>query len=223
MGLLDAAARVGVAGIAAPSANRFGRVSPTRAAHVRDEFAAGVAGARGDSAQACLRILDGGACPMGIESTLVDCSRGRTVLLRPGVIGRERLEEVLGDTVAEADADAPRASGTLASHYAPRARVWIGSTADLQRALDRASPSAADRPQGLAVYSRTLAGHLVRPGDAVTRHTMPDDPVAAAHELFHVLRAFDALGVGEIWVEAVPPEAAWDGVRDRLMRASAPR
>lgn len=219
-GLLVAAARLGVPGVAAPSANRFGRVSPTRAQHVLDEFGTPAPAAGPASGGPVLRILDGGPSPAGIESTLVDCSRGRAVLLRPGVIGRERLEQVLGERVADADAEAPRASGTLASHYAPRAPVTVWPTAALHEALARLPPRPA---QALAVYSRTLSDQLAPIEGATTRQTMPDDPLAAAHELFHVLRSFDAQGVGQIWVEAVPDDAAWDGVRDRLERASAPR
>jgi L-threonylcarbamoyladenylate synthase len=94
--LLVAVATLGVKGVAAPSANRFGRVSPTRAAHVRGEF------------DEHLLILDGGACDVGIESCIVDCSRGRAVLLRPGTLTRARIEAAAGEPLAERDADAPR-------------------------------------------------------------------------------------------------------------------
>ena len=98
-------------GLAAPSANRFGRISPTRAAHVIDEF--------GDS----LLVIDGGECQVGIESAIVDCSGEHPVLLRPGQLGRERLEAVAGGVFGAPDEKSPRASGTLDAHYAPSAKL----------------------------------------------------------------------------------------------------
>eukprot|EP00667_Euglena_gracilis_P023945 EG_transcript_27266 len=118
--LLAAASALGVPGIAAPSANRFGRVSPTTAAHVAEEFGGAVP------------VLDGGACAVGIESAIVDCSRGRPVLLRPGALSRGALEVVLGEPLLDLDATAPRAPGTLPSHYAPAARVCLVPAAELR-------------------------------------------------------------------------------------------
>ena len=207
--LLQAVAARGVPGLAAPSANRFGRVSPTRAAHVVAEF------------DAVLMVLDGGACELGIESSIVDCSRAQPVLLRPGVLTRQQLEAAAGQPLLgadPADAAAPRAPGTLASHYAPRATVRLMPTAALRAALDVLPLDALPKQGGntLAVYSRSLA-----PPARVSGHRMPDDPAAAAHELFSVLRAFDDEGVRLIWVEEPPAEPAWEGVRDRLQRAAA--
>jgi L-threonylcarbamoyladenylate synthase len=203
--LLEAAAARGVAGVAAPSANRFGRVSPTTAQHVADEFGPG------------LLVLDGGACPVGIESTIVDCSRGHAVLLRPGVLTRAQVEAAAGEPLLDRDAAAPRASGTLAAHYAPQARVQLLSSAALAQAL--ASLQAAETPAGLAVYSRT-----VRPQGAtgtVMHRAMPQDAALAAQELFSVLRDLDARGARLIWVEQPPDTPEWEGVRDRLQRAAA--
>lgn len=208
--LLARCVAAGVPGLAAPSANRFGRVSPTRAEHVIAEF--------GDA----LLVLDGGACEIGIESTIVDCSRERPVLLRPGVIARERLEAALGEPLLARDAAAPRASGDLASHYAPSARVRLFDSAALAAAL-QAVPVAADLHAAatsaptLAVYSRTCPG---RAGSWLWR-PRPDDAAAAAHELFAVLREFDAAGVREIWIEQPPATPDWEGVSDRLRRAAA--
>jgi L-threonylcarbamoyladenylate synthase len=200
--LLQAAAARGVAGVAAPSANRFGRISPTSAAHVHEEF--------GDA----LAILDGGACDMGIESAIVDCTRGVPALLRPGVLTRAAIEAVLGARLREPDGDAPRASGTLEAHYAPRAKLRLMPPDQLRVAL-RVLPKSSVNP--VAVYCRT-----VTPGRAVrAARTMPDNPAAAAHELFAVLRELDATGASLIWVETPPEEQAWDGVRDRLQRAAA--
>ena len=201
--LLRRAAALGVPGIAAPSANRFGRLSPTTAAHVVAEF--------GDA----LAVLDGGACPVGIESSIVDLSRGTPVLLRPGVLTRERLEAAAGVPLAARDAAAPRAPGTLAAHYAPGVPLRLMDAAALRSALERAPAAADGRPPRVAVYSRSPVA-----GGAVARR-MPDDPVAAARELFAVLRELDAAGVDQIWVETPPATADWDGVRDRLERAAA--
>jgi L-threonylcarbamoyladenylate synthase len=200
--LLQAAAARGVAGVSAPSANRFGRISPTSAAHVHEEF--------GDA----LTILDGGASDMGIESAIVDCTRGVPALLRPGVLTRAQIEAALGGRLREPGADAPRASGTLEAHYAPRAKLRLMPGEQLRTAL-RVLPKSSVNP--VAVYCRT-----VQPGRAVrAARTMPDDPAAAAHELFAVLRELDATGATLIWVEAPPEGQAWDGVRDRLQRAAA--
>ncbi len=203
--LLKASAARGVRGVAAPSANRFGRVSPTTAAHVADEFAAL------DKDE--LLVLDGGACPVGIESTIVDASRGHPVLMRPGMITPEQLQAACGQPVRARDEAAPRASGTLASHYAPNAKVRLMDARMLQTALDVLGQDA----RHIAVYARSR----LRTGPSVVLRTMPADAAACAHELFAVLRELDATGVRLIWVETPPPLAEWDGVRDRLDRAAA--
>jgi len=200
--LLAAAASLGVAGVAGPSANRFGRISPTTASHVHEEF--------GDA----LTILDGGECEAGIESVIVDCSRGAPALLRPGVLTREQLEAALGQPLREAGSDAPRASGTLEAHYAPRAKLRLMTTEQLRIALG-VLPKRGVNP--VAVYFRT-----VTPGRSVRAYrAMPDNPIAAAHELFSALRELDATGASLIWVETPPDAPAWEGVRDRLQRAAA--
>ncbi len=200
--LLAAAAARGVAGVAGPSANRFGRISPTTAAHVHEEF--------GDA----LSILDGGECEAGIESAIVDCSRGAPALLRPGVLTRAQLEAALGQPLREAGADAPRASGTLEAHYAPRAKLRLMPADQLRTALGML-PKSAVNP--VAVYFRT-----VTPGRSVCAYrAMPDNPIAAAHELFSALRELDTPGTRLIWVETPPDAPAWEGVRDRLQRAAA--
>jgi L-threonylcarbamoyladenylate synthase len=200
--LLAAAHRRGVPGVAAPSANRFGRVSPTRASHVCDEF--------GEA----MFVLDGGASAVGIESSIVDCSRGHPVMLRPGVLSVEKLAAVAGEPLRAPDSGAPRAPGTLAAHYAPSAKVRLMSTAMLHTALQvlgEAMPT-------LAVYSRGAPPAAAR---GVRHRRMPSQAEHAAHELFAVLREFHAEGMQLIWVEAPPPLAEWDGVRDRLARAAA--
>ena len=201
--LLLACVAQGVPGLAAPSANRFGRVSPTTAAHVASEF--------GDT----LLVLDGGATPVGIESAIVDCTRGVPVLLRPGVLTRAQIEGACGERLylpEEMPGAAPRASGTLESHYAPNAKVRLMDARSLQTALDVLGADAAS----IAVYARTA----VR---ARTPHyrRMPDDALATARQLFAVLREFDAAGVKLIWIESPPDAPEWEGVRDRLRRAAA--
>ncbi|MGA0612264.1 L-threonylcarbamoyladenylate synthase [Caldimonas sp. KR1-144] len=206
--LLARAQALGVAGVAAPSANRFGRVSPTRASHVADEFGAQ------------LLVLDGGDCDVGIESAIVDCSRGRPVLLRPGVLTSAQIEAAAGEPLHAPDGSAPRASGTLEQHYAPHATVRLMPLAQLRTALDVLPADALRASKGsnkLAVYSRSLAS--VPRGLRLAR--MPADAQAAAQELFATLRDLDAEGVTLIWVEDPPDEPAWAGVRDRLRRAAA--
>ncbi|SFC30623.1 translation factor SUA5 [Polaromonas sp. OV174] len=194
-------------GVAGPSANRFGRVSPTTAQHVQQEF--------GDD----LLVLDGGPCDVGIESSIVDCTRGRPVLLRPGVLTRAQLEAACGEPVlAKEDMPAasgtPRASGTLEAHYAPNAKVRLMDAGAIQTALDLLGADAAH----IAVYARAV---LRLSSAKVLYRRMPDDAAAAAQQLFAVLRDFDSHGAKLIWIEHPPESAEWDGVRDRLGRAAA--
>ena len=193
-------------GVAGPSANKFGRVSPTTASHVVQEF--------GDE----LMVLDGGPCKVGIESSIVDCTRGTPVLLRPGVLTREQLSKACGQAVFSAEEalgeQAPRAPGTLESHYAPHAKVRLMDAKGIQTALDLLGSDAAH----IAIYARSIVRIQ---SSKVFYRRMPDDALAAAEQLFAVLRDFDAQGVKLIWIEPVPKAAEWDGVRDRLARASA--
>ena len=205
LAVLRACAAEGVWGVAAPSANRFGRVSPTTAAHVQSEF--------GDD----LLVLDGGACSVGIESTIVDCTRGAAVLLRPGAITRAQIEAACGQRLLskeELEAHTPRASGTLLAHYAPSAPVRLMDAAALQAAWDARS---ADAP-ALAIYARAPLQHGTAPA---TLHAMPASAKATAAELFAQLRQFDEQGAYEIWIETPPGTPDWEGVRDRLQRAAA--
>ena len=195
-------------GIAGPSANRFGRVSPTTAAHVAQEF------------DADLLVLDGGPCEVGIESSIVDCTRSRPVLLRPGVLTRAQLEAACGEPVLSKDellndaGSAPRASGTLEAHYAPNAKVRLMDTGAIQSALDLLGADAAH----IAVYARDML--RIKSAKVLFRR-MPGDALATAQELFAVLRGFDDQGARLIWIENPPAAPEWDGVRDRLGRAAA--
>ena len=215
--------RTVVQGLAAPSANQFGRVSPTTAAHVQDEFGPE------------LLILDGGACHVGIESTIVDCTRGVPVLLRPGAITPAQLQAVCGQAVllneelSKTMQHGPRASGTLESHYAPRAKVRLMDAKALQTALDmlgadldaagsRSGSATASNQPHIATYARAI---LKTRSSRVLRRRMPDDAPATAQQLFAVLRDFDDQGVKLIWIETPPDSPEWAGVRDRLQRAAA--
>ena len=212
--LLKACRELGVHGIAAPSANQFGRVSPTTALHVQSELGPD------------LLILDGGPCAVGIESTIIDCTRGEPVLLRPGAITRAQVQAVcdrkvlLKEELPAQAAPSPRASGTLESHYAPKAQVRLMDAQALQTALDLLGADI-DVPGGaalIAIYARAV---LRSCASSVLRKRMPDDAAATAQQLFAVLRDFDAQGVRLIWIETPPDSAQWDGVRDRLQRAAA--
>ncbi len=203
LSLLREAAALGVPGIAGPSANRFGRVSPTTADHVTSEF--------GDA----LAILDGGACNVGIESAIVDLTRARPALLRPGAVPLDEMRRAAGTFIdASPGDDAPRAAGTLDAHYAPKAKLRLMDTKALASAIEVVAGVGVP---GLAVYSRSLRG----PTRGFIARRMPDSARAAAHELFAVLRELDAAGATLIWVEQPPDDANWDGVRDRLQRAAS--
>ena len=219
LALLKACAARGIHGLAAPSANQFGRVSPTTAAHVQGEF--------GDD----LLILNGGACSIGIESTIVDCSRGVPVLLRPGVLTNTQIEfacgqnllskdEQSGQSIRLLEADlmpleaAPRASGMLESHYAPKAKLRLMDAKALQTALDILGTDA----KHIAVYSRQ---QMHSASTTILFRRMPDDAGLAAQQLFATLRELDQPDIKLIWVETLPEDAEWDGVRDRVTRAAA--
>ncbi|MCC6869609.1 MAG: threonylcarbamoyl-AMP synthase [Burkholderiales bacterium] len=195
LALLRAFHAAGGHGIAAPSANRFGRISPTTAQHVRDDLGDAVA-----------LVLDGGPCGVGIESTIVAFDGDRSVLLRPGGIAVADLARVLGRAPAMPDAQAPRASGTLASHYAPRTPARLVDAA----ALARSTPS----------HTAVLAHTVARP--AAFAGAWIEAPAAAAdyaRDLYANLRALDAAGAREIVIEALPDASEWLAIRDRVQRA----
>lgn len=199
--LLHDFARLGGIGIAAPSANRFGRISPTRAEHVVEDL--------GEDAPL---ILDGGPCEVGVESTIVDLSRGRPVLLRPGGVSVAQLSAVLGEEVLERDAHAPRASGTLDAHYAPATPVELVDTADVPERV------AHWRAEGrrVALWSRSVATSIADVGLA-----MSHDARTTARELYDTLRRLDRSGCDRIVIERVPHTPEWRAIRDRLRRAAA--
>ena len=191
------------AGIAAPSANRFGRISPTTAAHVAEELGERVP-----------LILDGGPCAVGIESTIIDCSRGMPVVLRPGHISPLHLEAVLGRLPdIETSTGAPRVSGSLEAHYAPVTPLRMVAA---DRLLDFLN---AQRHRGgkCAVIS---ANQPPQAGMPHSWRLMPADPVGYAHDLYASLRALDALGCDRIYVQK-PVGQPWQAILDRLQRAAA--
>lgn len=190
-------------GVAAPSANRFGRVSATTAAHVRHEF--------GETIDC---VLDGGETDVGIESTIVDLSGAAPALLRPGWIGPAELEKVLGAPLAAPAADAPRAPGTLAKHYAPQTPLIVMEF-DLLMELAATLTRVGKRVAALALTKR-------RPvHEGLTWVAAPSDPAAYAHTLYANLRALDEAGCETILVEQPPQSAEWMAINDRLTRAAA--
>lgn len=194
----------GQGGVAAPSANKFGHVSPTLAQHVRDEF---------DADGSVALVLDGGAAQVGIESTIVDLSRLAThgpVLLRPGHVSAEAIAAVIDQLPSAPDAAAPRASGTLESHYAPHTPVAMQDTPTLAQTLVRLHE--AGRKVALIHYSDLPAAHA--------NERLPATPEGFAHALYAALRAMDGKGADVILVEAPPQGGAWLGVNDRLRRAA---
>jgi L-threonylcarbamoyladenylate synthase len=195
------------AALAAPSANRFGRISPTTAAHVRADL--------GEKPAGCVDlILDGGPCPVGIESTIVDLSGAEPRLLRHGAITRRQVEAAIGRAVADAGSDAPRASGTLRSHYAPRAPLELLPAPRLPARIN------ALRGTRLAVLA-PAAALLDWPADVVLRLVAPAGAAEYARRLYEYLHRLDESGAARILVAAPPQGEAWEAVHDRLCRAAA--
>ncbi len=188
------------AGIAAPSANRFGRVSPTTAAHVREDLGGDVD-----------LVLDGGPCAVGIESTVLDASGAAPVILRPGQVSASDIERVAGVAPAKPAGSAPRSPGALAAHYAPQRPLQLVQAADWEAVLRRqsgkrlAAISFRSEPPGMRCSDWVLAA---------------SEPERYARDLYSNLRRLDASGCELILVEAPPDDAPWTGVNDRLARAA---
>ena len=208
----------GKGGVAAPSANKFGNVSPTTARHVRDEFAlddedeGSITGDDACSAALFNTVLEGGPSQVGIESTIVDLSRLAThgpVLLRPGHISARQIADVIGRVPAAPDQAAPRASGTLESHYAPRTPVTMLDGASLTAKLARLHAKGIK----VAVISHAL------PKLAPSQQMLPADPAGYAYGLYAALRDMDQTGSHLILVETPPQAPEWLGVNDRLRRS----
>jgi L-threonylcarbamoyladenylate synthase len=182
-------------GIAAPSANRFGQISPTTAAHVHADLGADVE-----------LVLEGGPSELGIESTIVDLAGDAPVLLRPGGISAEELRRLV-TRLSDKTSDSPRHSGGLERHYAPRTPARLVPSYQLDKEIARLKEKVAvlafSRPDERVDYWRR----------------MPRAPAGYAHKLYAALRELDGAGCEEILVEAPPDEPRWAAVRDRLARA----
>ncbi len=202
--------RGGQGGIAAPSANRFGHVSPTTAQHVIDEF-----GLPGEGPLAA--VLDGGQSDVGIESTIIDLTRLDTlgpVLLRPGQISAAQIADVVGRLPALPDAAAPRVSGSLEAHYAPRTPVVLASEAELDSLMHRLD-EAGHRYALMHRSALSASGKCM-----IAAQPMPVGADAYAHQLYAGLREMDAVHAALIIVECPPVDEAWQGINDRLRRAA---
>ena len=182
-------------GVAAPSANLFGNVSATTAAHVLEEMEADL-------------VLDGGASEVGIESTIVDVSSSTLVLLRPGGISKQQIQELLKTKIQNRQAGSPRHSGGLERHYAPRTPAFLVPPHEFDAEIVK-------RGAFVAVLA------FSKPDERVEYWIrMPCEPQAYARKLYAALRELDGAGCGAILVESPPEAAEWDAIRDRLSRAT---
>jgi len=191
-------------GIAAPSANRYGRISPTSAAHVRSELGAAVT-----------LVLDGGPCAVGIESTIVDLSTGTPRILRPGAITGADIARVLREALATQTQEnsTPRVAGSHAAHYAPGTPLRLVAGDQLADAISAALTAGLR----VAVLARSAEPSVV---GNLTWHAAKADAVGYAHDLYATLRTLDSAGCDLLLVEAPPPIAAWTAIVDRLQRAA---
>lgn len=200
-------------GVAAPSANKYGHVSPTTAVHVRAEFGA-----------EALLILDGGACPVGIESTIVDARTSTLRVLRPGMLGAQAIADALrilpGVMVVDgADAAAPRVPGSTAAHYAPTVPLQVMATVALQDYL-RSANAAGERLAVIASGAAPTSSRAAIDAGYLLWLNLGGDPAAYAHDLYAALRDLEIRKVSRILVERLPDEPRWKAIADRLQRAA---
>lgn len=202
----------GQGGVAAPSANKFGQVSPTLAEHVISEFPDEIA--RG------MPVLEGGATEIGIESTIIDLSRIQqgvpAVLLRPGHISSVQIKQVLGYAPLLPDNHAPRASGTLKAHYAPRTPLALVTAKELEagQVLGQVPPG---QKWAVCVFNKNNQAEIA----GIDWFQVSSEPVQYAHDLYAFLRKVDSLGYQRIYIQTLPEDERWDAVNDRLQRAAA--
>jgi L-threonylcarbamoyladenylate synthase len=189
-------------GIAAPSANRYGRLSPTRAEHVREEL--------GEAARV---ILDGGECQIGLESTIVSFEGGGVRLLRPGSVTAAQLRQVVGELVSGADSVSPRVPGSTPTHYAPTTPMTIVPAGEIDAQADAASAGA----RRVAVLAQRLP---LRAHKYVTWINAGRKPESYGRDLYANLRTLDKAGCQRILVQAVPDGERWEAILDRLLRAA---
>jgi L-threonylcarbamoyladenylate synthase len=190
-------------GIAAPSANRYGRLSPTRAEHVREEF--------GESVQV---LLDGGECQIGLESTIVAFEDGSVRLLRPGSVTAAQIRSVVGELLVGAVSAAPRVPGSTPTHYAPRTPLAVVPAGEIDAQAEAASADG----RRVAVLAQRLP---LRSHKWVTWINAGRRPEMYGRDLYTNLRTLDKAGCQQILVQAVPDGERWDAIRDRLLRAAS--
>jgi L-threonylcarbamoyladenylate synthase len=189
-------------GIAAPSANRYGKLSPTRAEHVREEL--------GDSVKV---ILDGGECQIGLESTIVSFEGPSVRLLRPGGITAAQIRQVVGELLIGADLESPRVPGGTPSHYAPTTPMAIVPSGE----VDAHAAALSEGGRRVAVLAQRLP---LKSHKYVTWINAGRRPEQYGHDLYANLRTLDKAGCAQILVQDVPEGEAWDAIRDRLRRAA---
>ncbi len=205
--------------IAAPSANRFTEVSPTSAVHVLQSLEGRVG-----------MVVDGGSCDVGIESTVVDLTGETPVVLRPGMISRDRIEALLGkevdyrtpeDAAATTEGIAQPSPGTSARHYAPRAQVWLFEPEDLER-IQSSLASRHDSDTKGSLRAKALLIHVRDEAftSSIGHQRMPGTPGLYGRELYRALHAADEEGIGLLLIELPPRHDAWAAIHDRLTRAS---
>lgn len=204
--LLKALAGADHKGLTAPSANAFGRISPTSAKHVAEDLGVKPNGKLD-------MILDGGTCMFGIESTMVDCSNGRPTILRHGIISRAELEKVLGFEVPDAGSDAPRASGRLKSHYAPKTKLVLLDSEEFVNAVESFEGKAA------VMARRSILEKIAC--ETALEIEAPEQVVEYARILYEALHQLDDSNADRIFIEMIPDAPEWRAVLDRLSRAAA--
>jgi L-threonylcarbamoyladenylate synthase len=190
-------------GIAAPSANRYGRLSPTRAEHVRDELG-----------EAVKVILDGGECQIGLESSIVAFEGGNVRLLRPGAVTAGQIRQVATDLIVGAGLDSPRVPGSATAHYAPATPMTIVPAGE----IDAHAASLSEGGRRVAVLAQRLP---LRAHKYVTWVKAGRRPEQYGHDLYANLRTLDKAGCQRILVQDVPEGERWEAIRDRLLRAAS--
>jgi L-threonylcarbamoyladenylate synthase len=190
-------------GIAAPSANRYGKLSPTRAEHVREEL--------GETVKV---ILDGGECQIGLESTIVSFEGQAVRLLRPGAVTAAQIRQVVGELLIGADLQSPRVPGGTPSHYAPTTPMAIVPSGE----VDAHAAALSEGGRRVAVLAQRLP---LKSHKYVTWINAGRRPEQYGHDLYANLRTLDKAGCQRILVQDVPDGEAWDAIRDRLRRAAS--
>jgi L-threonylcarbamoyladenylate synthase len=212
-------------GLAAPSANRFGRISPTTAEHVREEFPGNE-----------VLVLDGGPCDVGIESTIVDLTRLDThgaVILRPGAITQTMINHALDggvktkgiaaktvSTASKSNASVPRVSGSLSAHYAPRTKLLVYDPKDAKALFSKVNETSGFKQVAWVHFPKDLSNNESGLKSVAKELVLPVESKALARELYAMLRQLDALNLDCIFFEQLPDGIEWDAIRDRLGRAS---